>query len=98
MERPTPEQERDFYIEALKIAAPIVAAMDDDEQSKLVPHREPEKDNSALSTFWEHGTLRFHALTAMDDLVWEHIMRFQSSAEMKFHEHMAEATRQERQP
>ena len=89
MQLPTPEQERDYYAQALQTAAPIISAMDIDQQTRLVTSHY-QVTNEMLDEYHATGTLPLQALTAMADMVWESIMGFKSSQDMTLSEFMAE--------
>ena len=80
MERPTPEQEREFYIQALTASAPIAAAMETNEQRSLIRNYDTGSTPAKILQYHQDGTLKFHALTTMADLLWKHIMRFQGTS------------------
>ena len=90
MDHPTPEREREFYMEALKAAAPLVAAMDGEEQVRLIQHWRPDVTDQDTALYFDEGTLRVHAATAAADMLWEHIMRFKSTSDMTLEEHLDE--------
>ena len=81
MQQPTPEQERDLYVKALEIAAPIIANMDENQHSKIINHHYQVSEDD-LTEYQQSGILPLHALTAMSSMVWESIMTFKSFQDM----------------
>ena len=81
MNRPTPDQEREFYLQALTAAAPIVAVMETNEQRSLIRNYDTGSTPDKILQYHREGSLKFHALTTMADLLWEHIMRFQGTGD-----------------
>ena len=79
MDTPTPEQERELYIQALTAAAPVVASMEPSEQRSLIRHWDTEATPEKILQYRKDGSVQFHALTTMADMLWEHVMRFQST-------------------
>ena len=86
MDRPTPEQEREFYLQALTAAAPIVAVMETNEQRSLLRKWDTGSTPDKILQYHREGSLKFHALTTMADLLWEHIMRFQGTVDRPLEE------------
>ena len=78
MNQPSPSEQRSLYVEALKIASPIVASLPKIEQQKIISQWRGEQSQSDLNHYRKSGTTPLHALTALADMVLEEIPRFQN--------------------
>lgn len=80
MNHPTPEEQRAMYMDALKIAAPLIASMPEEDQQKLLQYYY-ETDHEQLAIFKATGTTGFNAVAAMADMIWDHVISFNSPDE-----------------
>ena len=90
MDRPTPEQERQFYLQALTAASPVVAAMSLIDQKSLIQQWDIAVTDETINLYNKRGTIQYHALITMATMLMRDVIDFHSTQDKdkELQEHM----------